>query len=80
MPQTYELKDVTELLNERYFPNDDKIELKRNNLKKAIKDYCSRLKDQGKVDTCDEVISPPEKSPSLRMFNCPINYNGGSGD
>ncbi|CAI2179024.1 20463_t:CDS:2 [Funneliformis geosporum] len=72
MPQTYELNNVYDLLNSRYFSNDKDIDMKRKTLKEAIDKYCLRLKDQGLAITCSEDHKPQLPEPKiLTMYNCP---------
>jgi len=65
MPQAYELNNVYDLLDSRYFPDDKDIDLKRKNLKEAIDKYCFQLKNQGLVISCSEEDEPQVPEPQV---------------
>jgi hypothetical protein len=65
MPQAYEINNIYDLLDSKYFPNDKDIDFKRNNLKEAIDKYCLRLKDQGLVISCSEEDEPRTPEPQI---------------
>lgn len=78
MPQQYDLKETSDLLISRYFPNDNDINLKKENLKINIEKYCQELKKQGIVKFCSENEMPKEPITVMDVFECPESNNIGN--
>jgi hypothetical protein len=54
MPISYNLESIQHLFDEELLPNEKNLIEKNKNMNKALREYCSFLKSNGEVDSCQE--------------------------
>ena len=57
----YTLMSLEQLLTKGHFPKDADINAKRENLKKALTDYCPQLLAEGVLNSCLPPVDPPKR-------------------
>jgi hypothetical protein len=57
VPTSMKLKPLSELFTRRMAPNEENVTAKRNNMERALQEYCpEKLLKEGKVDSCKTIM------------------------